>query len=348
MADKEEKEAESESEEYNFKQLTVKELREFASINNISIPSGSRKKDIIELLEEVTSHPDFVDRTKEENFEEEIVAGFEAEEEEDPALMYKDVTEIKFWQKPEFRVLLDEDLAKDSDVAFYDLSSLVDKFFNKMLGEDLINYKISGIALNTAASLHHYKISSIIKQEEEIQKQEELKKFRERQKRDIPDALPQPIQPKMKVATKDELFGAMRSAIIETMQKKEKLKRRRIRREEKKRKRKQMRAKAKLPKEILKHISGKEKTIEELHQSWLNKIKAKIQFENKTEATFFELCEIIKNEEEGDISKRFALVRMFLALMFLSTSGASGVGKTSTDITLFQNKDFKDIIISLK
>ncbi|MHA2195683.1 MAG: hypothetical protein ACXABO_08845, partial [Promethearchaeota archaeon] len=90
----------------------------------------------------------------------------------------------------------------------------------------LINYKISGIALKTSANLHHYKISSIIREEEQIQKKEELLKFRQKHSRSIPKALPQPIQPKMQIATKDELFDAMRSAIIEVMQKKEKLKRR--------------------------------------------------------------------------------------------------------------------------
>ncbi|GAH30298.1 unnamed protein product, partial [marine sediment metagenome] len=58
--------------------------------------------------------------------------------------------------------------------AFCDLAALVDKFFNNMLHEDLINYKIAGIALKTSAVLHHYKISSIIREEEQIQKKEEL------------------------------------------------------------------------------------------------------------------------------------------------------------------------------
>ncbi|MEJ2276899.1 MAG: hypothetical protein P8Y70_03990, partial [Candidatus Lokiarchaeota archaeon] len=92
-------------------------------------------------LEGVTSHPEFVDRTKEENFEEEIVAGFD----EDESIEFKrDPTELKFWQKPPYSTLLNIELAKDSDVAFYDLSSLVEKFFDKMLAENLINYKVSG------------------------------------------------------------------------------------------------------------------------------------------------------------------------------------------------------------
>ena len=217
-----------------------------------------------------------------------------------------------------------------------------------MLQEDLINYKISGIALKSAASLHHYKISSIIKQEEQIQKQEEINQLRERHSRTIPKALPQPITPKMQIATKNELFDAMRAAIIETMQKKEKLKRRRERQDEIKDKKKQIKSKATLPKEILKHISGKDQTVGELHESWLNRIKATTNLNNSKETSFFELMELIKNDEKSSIGRRFALVRMFLALMFLSTAGASGTGKTTTDIELFQLEDFQDFDVRLK
>lgn len=324
--------------EYNFKDWTVKELREFASQNNITIPSKSKKNEIIKLLNEVVSHPEFIDRTKEDELdevlEEELIAG----EEEDPALLQKERLDLKFWQKPPFSSLLDFELAKDSDIAFYDLASLVDKFFSNMLHEELINYKISGIALKNSAYLHHYKISSIIKEEEEIQKKEELEKFRQRYGRSIPKTLPQPIQPKLLVSTKEELFEAMRSAIIETMQNKEKLRRRRLRREELKEQRIQMKSEAKLPKELLKHISGREQSIEELHESWYNRIKAKTEFDNK-ETSFFDISNIIKNEEENDIGKKFAFVRMFLALMFLSNNNR---------LTLSQDEDFKDFVITLK
>jgi chromatin segregation and condensation protein Rec8/ScpA/Scc1 (kleisin family) len=245
---------------------------------------------------------------------------------------------LKFWQKPPYSSLLDPELAKQSNVAFYDLASLVDKFFDNMLHEDLINYKVSGIALKTSASLHHYKISSIIREEEQIQKKEELEKFRRKYGRSIPKSLPQPIQPKLLVSTKDELFEAMRSAIIETMQQKEKLRRRRMRRDELKQQRIQMRSKAQLPKELLKHISGKEQTIEELHDSWYNRIKGTVDLNNK-ETSFFEMAEIINNEEESDIGKKFAFVRMFLALMFLSTGNR---------LVLSQEEDFKNFTINLK
>ena len=350
----------------DYNKWTVKKLKEFSKEKNIKFPPKAKKAEIVKIVSDFTSRnktqPKIVDNKievssinesdikeieePEENLEEELIAGFD--EADDPALLYKDKIAMKFWQKPEFRVLLDVELAKDSKAAFYDLSGLVVKFFDNMLHEDFINYKISGIALKSAAQLHHYKITSIIKEEEMIQKKHEIQKLRARHSRTIPKALPQPIQPKMQIATKKELFDAMRAMIIETMQNKEKLKRRRLRRDEEKQKKIQMKSKAKLPKELLKHISGKEQTVGELHESWLNRIKATIKLNNKSDTSFFELMEIIKNDEKSSIGRRFALVKMFLALTFLSTAGASGTGKTSTDILLFQEADFKDIKISLK
>ena len=318
----------------DYKQWTVKQLKEFCMKNSIKIPSKSKKMDIIKLIENVVSHPEFVDRTHEEELEEELIAEFD----DDPALMHKEKFEMKFWQKPKYRVLLDTELAKESQVAFYDLSTLIDKFFDHMLKEELINYKISGIALKTAASLHHFKISSIIREEEQIQKKEELEKLRRRHSRTIPKALPQPIHPKMQIATKDELYDAMRAAIIETMQKKEKLKRMRIRREEVKQRKTQMKSKAQLPKELLKHITGKEQTVKELHESWYNRIKAKIDLE-ENETSFFEMMNIIKNDEKSSIGRKFALVRMFLALMFLSTGNK---------LSLLQADEFKDFSINIR
>ncbi|MFX1311733.1 MAG: hypothetical protein ACFFHD_03840 [Promethearchaeota archaeon] len=283
------------------------------------------------------SHPEFIDRSEEpEELEEELIADFD--DEEDLALLRKEKIDLKFWQQPPFSSLLDTEIAKESDIAFYDLAALVDEFFDKMLHEDLINYKISGIALKTSASLHHYKITSIIKEEEQIQKKEELERFRQKHKRSIPKSLPQPIQPKMQIATKEELFDAMRSAIIEVMQSKEKLKRRRMRREELKQQKMQIKSKAQLPKELLKHISGKDQTVEELHNTWHNRIKAMVNLDNK-ETSFFDLTNIIKSEEETSLGRKFSLVRMFLALMFLSTGGK---------LNLFQDEDFKNISIDLK
>ncbi|KKN10097.1 hypothetical protein LCGC14_1039970, partial [marine sediment metagenome] len=48
---------------------------------------------------------------------------------------------------------------------------------------------------------------------------------------------------------------------------------------------------------------------------------------------------IIKNEEKGSIGRKFSLVKMFLALMFLSTGNK---------ITLSQDEDFQNISINIK
>jgi len=313
-------------------------LKELAKESGLKIPKKIKKSELITLIlnSNLFDNKQLKDKSddSEENLEIEIIAG-----EEEKENIKRETKDLKFWQKPPFSSLLDPELAKDSNIAFYDLASLVDQFFDKMLQEDLINYKISGIALRTSAVLHHYKISSIIKEEEEIQKKEELKKFRERHYKTMPKALPQPIQPKLLLSTKEELFEAMRSAIIETMQKKEKLRRQRLKREELKRKRLQMRSKAQLPKELLKHITGKEQTIEELHELWYNRIKAKVEIENKRNTSLFELAEIIKAEEQDEIGRKFALVRLFLALMFLSTGNK---------LFLSQDDEFKNINIFLK
>jgi chromatin segregation and condensation protein Rec8/ScpA/Scc1 (kleisin family) len=122
------------------------------------------------------------------------------------------------------------------------------------------------------------------------------------------------------------------------MQNKEKLKRRRMRRDELKDQRIQVKSKAQLPKELLKHISGRDQTVEELHESWFNRIKSKIKLDDK-ETSFFEIAKIINSEEESEIGKKFAFVRMFLALMFLSTGNK---------LELYQDEDFKDFSINLK
>ncbi|MFW9879181.1 MAG: hypothetical protein ACFFG0_39380, partial [Candidatus Thorarchaeota archaeon] len=92
------------------------------------------------------------------------------------------------------------------------------------------------------------------------------------------------------------------------------------------------------PKELLKHISGREQTVEELHESWYNRIKGTININDK-ETSFYDLTNVIKNEEETSIGRKFALVRMFLALMFLSTGNK---------LNLSQDKDFSDISVNIR
>jgi len=100
----------------------------------------------------------------------------------------------------------------------------------------------------------------------------------------------------------------------------------------------QMKSKAQLPKELLKHISGREQTVQELHESWYNRIKGTINLNNK-KSSFFDLTRIIKDEEDSSIGRKFALVRMFLALMFLSTGNK---------LNLAQDEEFKDISINIR
>jgi chromatin segregation and condensation protein Rec8/ScpA/Scc1 (kleisin family) len=51
------------------------------------------------------------------------------------------------------------------------------------------------------------------------------------------------------------------------------------------------------------------------------------------------MLDIIKNEEKSSIGRRFALVRMFLALMFLSNG---------SKLALVQDEEFKDFSINLR
>ena len=111
-----------------------------------------------------------------------------------------------------------------------------------------------------------------------------------------------------------------------------------MRRDELKQQKIQMKSKAQLPKELLKHISGREQTVEELHESWYNRIKATIKL-NDNESNFFDLANIIKNEEKSRLGRKFSLVRMFLALMFLSTGNK---------LILSQDEDFQNISIDIK
>lgn len=274
---------------------------------------------------------------------EELIAEFDEEgevsEEISEEMRKKIEADKKFWQKPPFSSLLDPELLKDSKFLNQDFSPIIHKFFEKMLKEDFINFRISGMAILGAATIHHTKIKDVIEHEQKIQQERELEELRERTKRTIPKAFSQPIQPKKKVATKEELFSAMRAAILETMQNREKLRRAREKREEEKKIVQFKKSKAKLPKELLKHITGKDQTIEELIEGWYNKVKASQDLNETDYISFFELLNLIKNEEMDQISRKFALVRMFLSLMFLGTSNK---------IDLFQAEDFEDISITIK
>jgi chromatin segregation and condensation protein Rec8/ScpA/Scc1 (kleisin family) len=241
----------------------------------------------------------------------------------------------KFWQKDEWRVLLDPTLVKSEEITQYDLSALITDFTNNMLIQDLVDFRISGMAIYSTAKLYHKKIRDVIEEEEQIQ----LRELRDQARREIPKAMPQPIREPLKIATREELFGAMRAAIIETMQKREILRRKRISREERRTEIQIIKSSNKLPLEILKHITGKDRTVEEVLNYWFEKIRRQIKLNGGKDTSYDEMCdEVISTETKDSYGKKIKSIEFFLSLLFLSTGGR---------ILIDQESDFEDIIISI-
>jgi hypothetical protein len=222
----------------------------------------------------------------------------------------------KWWIEEPWRSLLDPDLASNVDMAKFDISTLIEQFIDKMLAEDLIDFRISGLAIYSSAKFYHRKITSVIAEEEHIQREE----LRARLRREIPRAINQPLRESRKIATSDELFGAMRRAIIETMQKREKLRIRRERKLAKREKQIRIRGKGRLPAEILKHITGSELTIEQRLQRTHQKIKEIIRM-NKDGQTFsVELMKkMIYQEDNALLKKKVNYIQLFEELLFLAS-----------------------------
>jgi len=222
----------------------------------------------------------------------------------------------KWWIEEPWRSLLDPDLASNVDMAKFDISTLIEQFIDKMLAEDLIDFRISGLAIYSSAKFYHRKITSVIAEEEHIQREE----LRARLRREIPRAINQPLRESRKIATSDELFGAMRRAIIETMQKREKLRIRRERKLAKREKQVRIRGKGRLPAEILKHITGSELTIEQRLQKTHQKIKEIIRM-NKDGQTFSVelLKKMIYEEDNALLKKKVNYIQLFEELLFLAS-----------------------------
>jgi len=222
----------------------------------------------------------------------------------------------KWWIEEPWRSLLDPDLANNVDLAKFDISTLIEQFIDKMLAEDLIDFRISGLAIYSSAKFYHRKITSVIAEEEHIQREE----LRARLRREIPRAINQPLRESRKIATSDELFGAMRRAIIETMQKREKLRIRRERKLAKREKQVRIRGKGRLPAEILKHITGSELTIEQRLQKTHQKIKEIIRM-NKDGQTFSVelLKKMIYEEDTALLKKKVNYIQLFEELLFLAS-----------------------------
>lgn len=242
----------------------------------------------------------------------------------------------KWWLEEPWRSLLDPNLVKSTDALKYDLSSLINQFTDKMLQEDYINFRISGIAVYSAAKMHHWKIRDVIDEEQKIQERE----IKERTQREIPKTIAQPLRESRKIATQEELFSALKSAILETMQQRERLK---IRREEKiakKQEQKIIRTKGALPPELLKHILGKEETIEELKNYWLSKIVTmyKLAGERIKEVgvTYNDLKELIDEEKKmQDEIRKMKEVKLFEVLMFLTSDGKIAMYQEDLDKDIF-------------
>lgn len=248
----------------------------------------------------------------------------------------------KFWQKDIWRVLLDPSLVEADLMNKYDLAKLLNDFTQEMLKTDLVDFRISGMAIYNSAKIHHKKIKDVIDEEEQVQ----LKEMKERAKREVPQAMAQPLREPRKIATSDELFEAMRAAIIETMQKREVLKRKREERENRRQELKVIQSKGKLPLDILKHITGKEKTIEEILNSWYEKIKAKTKLNDSKKTTYQEIVrDIIEQEHPNDAyGRKYQSIQLFIALLFLSTGGT---GSSSPRTNISQNEDFGEIDIEI-
>ena len=279
---------------------------------------------------------------------------------EDEAL-YKDVMEntdlidSKFWQKNDyFRSLLDPEIIKKLDLTKYDLAKLLNEFFTEMFKGEYIDFKVSGIAVHSAAKIYRWKIQEVIEQQE---KEEEERK-KEMLRRNIPNTISQPLRPGRQIATQEDFMGSMRSAIIEVMRKREK-QARRIAKDQANQPSadedaKKARLKKRLPEEIMKAIFGKER-VEDTFQKWLEIMHLKYK-QNKEVSYFNDLKPLLQEKYSADLAHtgdrtgedspaalaiktqyRFDLARLFMSMMFL---------RNRDKIDLAQGDELQDIIVT--
>ncbi|MHA1791862.1 MAG: hypothetical protein ACTSVI_04400 [Promethearchaeota archaeon] len=239
----------------------------------------------------------------------------------------------KFWQKTdEFRSLLDPDVIKKIDITKYDLAKLLNDFFSEMFKQDYIDFRVSGIAVHSAAKIHRWKITEVLKQQEK----EEEERRREMLRKQIPTTISQPIRGTRKIATQDDFMGAMRRAIIEVMRTREKQRERLEKKKAKVEVAKIKRKKKRLPESIRKAILGKER-IEETFDRWFNQIMKKSKEKEDGVVSYFEdLKPLIK--KSNSYAYRFELARLFLSLMFL---------RNRNKINVDQVEELSDLYITL-
>ncbi|MFX0099372.1 MAG: hypothetical protein ACFFCS_07295 [Candidatus Hodarchaeota archaeon] len=240
---------------------------------------------------------------------------------------------VKFWQKNDhFRSLLDPDIIKKLDLTQYDLAKLLNEFFGEMFKQEFIDFRVSGIAVHSAAKIHRWKIVEVLKQQEK----EEEERRKEMLRRQIPSSISQPFRGDRRIATQDDFMGAMRKAIIEVMRKREKQRKRHDKaRDSTATDLKKIRVRKKLPEGIRKAILGKER-IEDTFDRWYDLIWDKAKQAPDGLVSFFN--DLMPGIEKKDkYGYRFDLARLFLSLMFL---------RNRNKVDLEQYEELSDIYVS--
>jgi chromatin segregation and condensation protein Rec8/ScpA/Scc1 (kleisin family) len=264
----------------------------------------------------------------------------------------KDLIDSKFWQKNDyFRSLLDPEIIKKLDLTTYDLAKLLNEFFNEMFKGDYIDFKVSGIAVHSAAKIYRWKILEVLEQQE---KEEEERK-KEMLRRNIPNTISQPLRPGRQIATQEDFMASMRSAIIDVMRRREKQARRATKDQANQpsadEDAKKARLKKRLPEEIMKAIFGKER-VEDTFQKWLEIMHIKYK-QNKEVSYFNDLKPLLKDKYSTDLARvidpesptalgiktqyKFDLARLFMSMMFL---------RNRDKIDLAQADELQDILVT--
>ncbi len=291
--------------------------------------------------EELAEHLPAMEENDHENDEDAVTAG-EGEDLLQKAIASGDVTDIKFWQKNDyFRSLLDPEIIKKLDLTSYDLAKLLNEFFTEMFKRDFIDFKVSGIAVHSAAKIYRWKITEVLEQQEkELEEQR-----KDALKRAIPTSISQPLRAGRQIATQEDFMQSMRSAIIEVMRKREKqaIKLAKTRGTEgSDDEHKRARTRKTLPESIRKALLGKER-IEDTFQRWLEIMYKRIKESPDKRASYFnDLKPLI--EKVDRFKFKFEHARLFLSMMFLRNRGKIDLeqGEELTDIYVLKTREVHD------
>lgn len=119
--------------------------------------------------------------------------------------------EEPFWFRPPWSLLIDVLRLNKLDPWNIDLEKLIYGFLNKMLSLNLVNFKVSGLALLSAAIIHRIKTELILKIEDEEEENSNTEEEKETIKL-LPPIIPPFRQVKRKVSIK-ELMIALEKAL---------------------------------------------------------------------------------------------------------------------------------------